>query len=227
MEPVPFPRQGTRETDDEILGLAAVLENMAQRIHLKLLVGCRRIAVEDEHALTALEIAPLADAVASVRRASGAGRILSRILLEQAGSGSIEHLTRLTSGAPAWPQGFVGSISHDPEFAVAAVARSDYLRSVGIDIEPRLPLPPELLELVATPSESHELQGDLLTARLLFSMKEAVYKATHPIDSRFLDHHDVEVCFSTGIAQTSTGHRLRVEVASTPRLLAIAAFAAQ
>lgn len=162
-------------------------------------------------------------AISAVRCATGAGRILSRTLLQLAGSRPVEHLTRLASGAPAWPTGFVGSISHDQDFAVAAVARSDDLRSVGIDIEPRLPLPADLLELVATPTERRELRGDLLAARLLFSMKEAVYKATHPIDNRFLEHHDVEVCLSTGIACTSTGYTLQLKSASKPRLIAITA----
>jgi 4'-phosphopantetheinyl transferase EntD len=200
---------------------------MAKLVHPTLVVGCRRIVSGDEHALTSLEAAPIAGAIASVRRASGAGRILARKLLELAGACPVEQLTRLASGAPAWPVGFVGSISHDPEFAVAAVARSDYLLSVGIDVEPRLLLPAELLELVATPTERRELGGDLLAARLLFSMKEAVYKATHPIDGHFLEHHDIEVCLATGVARTSTGVTLWLATASMPRLIAITAIAAR
>ena len=33
---------------------------------------------------------------------------------------------------------------------------------------------------------------------MLFSVKEAIYKAVYPLDRMFLDHHDVEVSLSTG-----------------------------
>ena len=99
--------------------------------------------------------------------------------------------------APRWPPGFVGSLAHDREFAVATVAPAASILGVGIDVEPRLPLPEELLNIIATPGERAQLKGDLVFARLLFCMKEAVYKATNPIDGVFLEHHDVEVCFGS------------------------------
>ena len=76
----------------------------------------------------------------------------------------------------------LGSLAHDDEFAVAAVTRAPSIRGVGIDVEPPLPLPGELLDVIATANEREQLKGDLISARLLFCMKEAVYKATYPID---------------------------------------------
>jgi 4'-phosphopantetheinyl transferase EntD len=56
-------------------------------------------------------------------------------------------------------------------------------------------------------------------------VKEAVYKATHPIDGVFLEHHDVEVCLTSSVALTSSGRSLRIHTISQPRLVALALLA--
>jgi 4'-phosphopantetheinyl transferase EntD len=164
--------------------LSARLTELARAAHSALLTGCRAIAPGDEFALTKSEMAPIANSVVSVRRASGSARIVARALLSQLGSPLVE-VPRSGSGAPSWPPKFVGSISHDSEVAVVAVAAASELASVGIDVEPAQPLAPELFDLVARPSEQTELRGDLLAARQLFCIKEAVFKACHPLDGQF------------------------------------------
>ena len=161
-------------------------------------------------------------AIASVRRASGAARIVAKTLLANLGASPPFELPRSASRAPLWPPGFVGSLAHDDEFAAAAVAPSEAIRGLGIDIEPALPLPEALLDTIATPREREQLNGDLIAARLLFCMKEAVYKATNPIDGLFLEHHDVEVCLSSSVASTRSGHSLRLYSIVRPRLIALA-----
>jgi 4'-phosphopantetheinyl transferase EntD len=210
-----------RHVFPEITELPAQLSSLAKLAHPELLIGCRAISPGDEFALFPSEVGALAGAILPVRRASGAGRIVARTLLARLGSLSTE-LPRTASGAPRWPVGFVGSIAHDANFAVAVVAPARSLEGVGVDIEPALPLPPELLDLVATHSEQNKLRGDLLSARLLFCIKEAVYKATHPRDGVFLEHHDVEVSLNALIALTRTGHRLQIHTVSRPRLVALA-----
>jgi len=195
---------------------------LAAGAHTALRAGCRIIQAGDEAALGLAEAAPMAGAVASVRRASGAARIVARRLLADLGAEASVELPRLASGAPSWPPGFVGSLAHDEAVAVAAVARSGALRSVGIDVEPALPLPAELLDLVAGPAERDEIAGDLIEARLLFCAKEAVYKATNPLDGAFLEHRDVEVRLRSGTASTRTGRSLRLFLSRSPRLLALA-----
>lgn len=165
---------------------------------------------------------PIRNAIAPVRRASGAARIVAKELPSKLGAPPNLDLSKSNSGAPLWPQSFVGSLAHDHEVAVALVAPSRSLRSVGVDVEPILPLPGHLLDLVATPSERRQLGGDLVFTRLLFCMKEAVYKATHPLDDVFLEHHDVEICLSSS-ARTSSGHTLSIYIAGWPRLLPLIA----
>jgi 4'-phosphopantetheinyl transferase EntD len=200
--------------------LSARLSELARAAHPALLTGCRAIAPGDEFALTKSENAPIANSVVSVRRASGSARIVAHALLSQLGSREVE-VPRSASGAPSWPPKFVGSISHDSEVAVVAVAAASELASVGIDVEPAQPLAPELLDLVATPSEQTELRGDLLAARQLFCIKEAVFKACHPLDGQFLDHHDVVVQFNRSLATTCTGRTLIVHTSVQSRILAI------
>ena len=66
-------------------------------------------------------------------------------------------------------------------------------RAVGIDIEPAVPLPPDMLELIATPQELRKIADDPLRGKLLFAAKEAVYKAVYPLDRVFLEFRDIEV----------------------------------
>ena len=207
---------------DTTCELSCRLAGLAAAAHPGLRAGCRAIAAGDEFALTETELAPMERSIASVRRASGAARILARSLLADLGAPSGVELPRSESGAPRWPPGYVGSLAHDEAFAVAVIAPSRLLRGVGVDVEPATPLPEEVLALVATSWEQKQLHGDLVAARLLFCMKEAVYKTTHPVDGVFLAHGDVEICLGTSIARTRSGHALRVHTANRPRLLALA-----
>jgi 4'-phosphopantetheinyl transferase EntD len=202
--------------------LSERLDVLARAAHPELRAACRRIAAGDELALTPAELRPLERAVVSVRRASGAARIVAKALLAELGASAGVELTRSASRAPTWPNGFVGSLAHDKEYAAAAVARATSLRGVGIDIEPALPLPEELLDTIATRSERGQIKGDLVLARLLFCIKEAVYKAANPVDGVFLEHHDVEISLASSVALTSSGHSLRVYTIASPRLIALA-----
>jgi 4'-phosphopantetheinyl transferase EntD len=203
-------------------GLRTETRDLARRLDPSILAECRPIQARDAAFLTAAEAAQLAGSVARVQQASGAARAIARDLLAEAGCrGSAELIPQRPNG-PDWPPSFLGSLSHDAEFAAAAVAPQDAMRGLGIDVEPVEPLPSDIYRLVVTQREDVMIASDLLSARLLFVIKEAVYKATHPLDRIFLEHHDVEVNLDTGIAQTRTGHRVRFVTSVAGRMLAIA-----
>jgi 4'-phosphopantetheinyl transferase EntD len=163
------------------------------------LVDHRIIAPGDELGLLRGELEAFASSVIKVRRASGAARIVARGLLARIGRPP-SAIPKSTSGPPVWPDGIVGSLAHDSEVAVATIAeRRDFL-SLGIDVEPSEPLEPEILDLVVTPTERQRMQDVRAEGRLLFAVKEAVYKAVFPIDGKFLDFHDVEVRVPRGQA---------------------------
>jgi 4'-phosphopantetheinyl transferase EntD len=99
-------------------------------------------------------------------------------------------------GSPQWPPGVVGSITHWDGWCVAAVASAETCRMIGIDGEPRRPLPEEVRTLVLTAPEEAWLEGtdpDLCFDTALFTMKEAVYKAWAPVTGLWLDFLDVDI----------------------------------
>ncbi|CDX48807.1 4'-phosphopantetheinyl transferase [Mesorhizobium plurifarium] len=186
-----------------------------------LTAGCRLIRTGDERFLLAAESASIAAREPRARMASGAGRQVAHELLRRLGCAD-PAVPRGQLGNPIWPAGIIGSIAHDDNLAVAVAARSGAMRSVGVDIEPALPLPRELEAIVATPQDR---LGDLETGtggRVLFAVKEAVYKASFPLDGRVLGFEHIAVDFEAGKAVTSSGRRLTVRFTTTPRILALA-----
>lgn len=99
-------------------------------------------------------------------------------------------------GAPVWPPGVVGSLTHCAGYRAAAVSRAGDIAAIGLDAEPNEPLPANVLDVVADDSERAWVARLLATApgvswdRLLFSAKESVYKAWFPLTSRWLDFTD-------------------------------------
>jgi 4'-phosphopantetheinyl transferase EntD len=102
-------------------------------------------------------------------------------------------------GEPLWPAGVVGAITHCRGYRGCAVARAAELSAIGIDAEPHEPLPEGLLGDVAGAAEVRmlsELAGATPAIhwdRLLFSAKEAVYKAWYPLAERWLGFADAEL----------------------------------
>ena len=94
--------------------------------------------------------------------------------------------------------------------------------AMGIDVEPAELLPPDLLEMVATPQERRRLGDDPYRGRLLFAAKEAVYKAVYPLDRIFLDYHDVEVDLAERKAVVSNGRVVELRVCIAAHLVVLA-----
>ncbi len=122
------------------------------------------------------------------------------------------------AGAPTWPCGVRGSLTHCTGYAAAAVAPKEIVSAIGIDAEPDAPLPEGVLELVATPAERDLLAGTqrlgsgLCWDRLLFSAKESVYKAWCPAVHSWLDPLETEIVFHPDRAEfTAVVARARMQ----------------
>lgn len=106
-------------------------------------------------------------------------------------------------GAPSWPEGVVGSMTHCDGFRAAVVTHRGAAASVGIDAEPRRALPDSVLNVVARPEELLEvarccrIEPVVPWDRLLFSAKESVYKAWYPLTHRWLDFGEASIRFDT------------------------------
>jgi 4'-phosphopantetheinyl transferase EntD len=186
-----------------------------------LLIDHRLISPGDEDALLDEEMASIASPLVGARRASGAARIVARELLARLGHGRVP-LPKGASGEPIWPSGVTGSLAHDDQVAVAAVGLLRDFGSVGIDVEPAVPLPPDMLELIATPQELRKIADDPLRGKLLFAAKEAVYKAVYPLDRMFLEFHDIEIDIAARKAMTKTGRAVALRYSVSSRVLVVA-----
>jgi 4'-phosphopantetheinyl transferase EntD len=199
----------------------ASLQRAIDSIELpEILVAHRVISVGDEEELLAEEASAFASSVAKVRRASGAGRILARKLLVRLGH-TPSAVPKGPTGAPIWPLGVVGSLSHDAVVAVAAVALQRNIAALGIDIEPAESLPVNLLDIVATPYERLRVCNPY-DGRLLFAAKEAVYKAVYPLDQTFLDYHDIQINVAHHSALVNNGRTLELRFCISTHLIVLA-----
>ena len=102
------------------------------------------------------------------------------------------------SGAPLWPADLVGSISHTRGGAWACVGPRPAWSMVGIDSELLADADAvrSIVELCCTAEERRRWfpqAPDPLLATLLFSAKESVYKAIHPLVRRFVEFDEVEL----------------------------------
>ncbi len=192
-----------------------------EQLPLNCVGAVRPINPGDERLLTPAEAHDLDRAVLAVRRASGAGRDLARMLCGQIGVHVVE-IPRSPERYPVWPVGTTGSIAHDAEFAAAVVAPTDQVGGIGIDIEPARHLPPGVREVVGPADELAAFSELPFGDKALFSIKEAVFKAVYPRDGVFLDFHDVAVARDSRIATTIYGRIVYWRILTVPRVLAIA-----
>jgi 4'-phosphopantetheinyl transferase EntD len=140
----------------------------------------------------------IAHAVEARRREYAVVRSCARACLGRLGYARVPILPGV-GGAPTWPAGVQGSMTHCAGYAAAAVGPLSRISAIGIDAEPDAPLPDGVLDLVATPAERNRLAVTQLEPdspnwdRLLFSAKEAAYKAWFPLVGEWLDHQEAEI----------------------------------
>jgi 4'-phosphopantetheinyl transferase EntD len=103
-------------------------------------------------------------------------------------------------GAPQWPEGVTGSITHCAGYRAAAVALTSTVVSLGVDAEPDEKLPDDgVLDLIARSEERERLAKLAASApgtcwdRLLFSAKESVYKTWFPLTGCWLDFESADI----------------------------------
>ncbi len=144
------------------------------------------------------EEAAIARAVATRRREFTTGRACARAALAQLGLPP-SPIVPGVRGAPQWPAGVTGNITHCAGYRASAVARLADVAAIGLDAEPHGALPGGVLERIAVPQELAWLP-ELAAAvpgvswdRLLFCAKESVYKAWFPLTRRWLGFEEAAV----------------------------------
>ncbi|OEV02677.1 4'-phosphopantetheinyl transferase family protein [Streptomyces oceani] len=102
-------------------------------------------------------------------------------------------------GAPQWPAGVVGSMTHCDGYRAAVVADAAGMLGLGIDAEPNQPLPDGVLEMISLPeervwiAEMASRRPEVHWGRLLFSAKESVFKTWYPLVGKELDFTEAEI----------------------------------
>lgn len=112
------------------------------------------------------------------------GRVLGRRALAALGIQGVS-IPVARSGAPVWPAGVVGTITHSVGLRACAVGRHDEHAGIGIDVTPARPLPRGVLARVADLSSVPVAAGLEALGRcgvespdsVLFAAAEAVAKA--------------------------------------------------
>ncbi|HWC27401.1 MAG TPA: 4'-phosphopantetheinyl transferase superfamily protein [Solirubrobacteraceae bacterium] len=167
-----------------------------------------RADVEAE--LFAEEVRSLGFAVPRRRREFQTGRACARRALARLGLPAAAVATG-ARGEPLWPASVVGSITHCDGYRACAAAHARDVRALGIDAEVDAPLPAGVLDAVASAGE----RGALAALpplrcwdRVLFSAKEALFKAWYPLTGVALAFEEADVRID---ADGTFSARLRVD----------------
>lgn len=99
-------------------------------------------------------------------------------------------------GAPDWPDGVRGAISHCDGHSVAMVGKATNWDGLGVDIEQRLnnQIAQEIAPVALTQPERATFGADPLWVTLIFSAKESLFKALSPLINRRFDFDAAELC---------------------------------
>lgn len=105
-------------------------------------------------------------------------------------------------GEPIWPlvhgQLVAGSITHSERWALAVVSLKKQISSIGIDCEELMDAQSHAAALQVCFTERElkrfaDLERNTVLATILYSVKEAFYKAVWPYVRRFVDFKEVEI----------------------------------
>jgi 4'-phosphopantetheinyl transferase EntD len=146
------------------------------------------------------EAAAASRAIPKRRTEFAAGRSAARAAMAEIGFAPAA-IPQGPDRAPIWPAGLAGSIAHCDTCCVSVVALQEHHAALGVDVEPATPLAPDLVAVICTPAERAWLAGEPdpnLAAKMIFSAKEAVYKAQYPLTGKVIGFDAVTLDMTDG-----------------------------
>ncbi|MEM7675131.1 MAG: hypothetical protein AAF449_03910, partial [Myxococcota bacterium] len=141
-------------TDEEI---ATLTKRISTALGSDVKVACSGIDDQTPPPMEPEEAVTVAKAVPHRVAEFATGRALARRLLGELGFAPGPLVAR-KDRSPDWPTGAIGSITHTKHIAIVAAARGGPNDALGIDVEPRESLNPELNSLICTPYEVRWLE---------------------------------------------------------------------
>jgi 4'-phosphopantetheinyl transferase EntD len=124
------------------------------------------------------------------------GRAAAHFALKQICLENLGPVLRGPAGEPLWSDGVVGSISHCYPRGVAVVVNGSNRFVIGLDLEAMEGMQEtDISHLVCHAAELDWVRQGLSQERLamIFSAKEAAYKAFYPLCRRYIDFKEVEL----------------------------------
>ena len=124
------------------------------------------------------------------------GRAAAHFALKEIGFENAPPVLRGQKGEPIWPDGIVGSITHCHPWSVSVAVQCSNGFAIGVDLETKERIQgTDISDLVCREGELDWVRGGDFQQRLtmIFSAKEAVYKALYPLCRRYIDFKEVEL----------------------------------
>lgn len=139
------------------------------------------LAVTDDLSdLAEAELGAMNSWVPHRRNEFATGRRCARRALDAQGFEGSASLEVDPDGVPVWPEGLVGSISHSRGVAAAVATWASECSLIGLDLEKTNRLSEAAMKRVIHQKEAQFVKDDQVKATVLFSLKEAFYKAQFP-----------------------------------------------
>ncbi len=180
----------------------------------------------------------VARAAPSRRREFAAGRAAARRAIADLDQPNCA-IPKGPGGAPVWPPGITGSISHCDTACIAVASQARRFASLGVDVEVAAPLDPVLTDIICSESELVRIarlpaRRQALMATMIFSAKEAAYKCQFPLTGHLFDFNGFEIgldlrqrrftaTFATGNQVFPKGYSIEGRYAITEGLIVTAA----
>lgn len=158
--------------------------------------------LDDGTGLFPEERAAVAAVVDERRREFSTVRVCARRALARLGVPAVP-LVPGPGGAPRWPTGVTGSMTHCAGYRASAVARLQDAAALGIDAEPHQALPPFVADRITTPAERNRMRllrhqaPHVHWDRLMFCAKESVFKALHVLTGHAIGFTDSDITLRT------------------------------
>lgn len=203
---------------DSVFGMdmPARLENLASVSHLQYEYSDSTLGLLRERVLL-----PARLETAVIRRQVDflAGRLCARRALRASGFEGHAEIATGTHGAPMWPDGYAGSISHCAGLAIAAAGSLQHVSAVGVDVE-RLMSDDVAGSIRAQVASDEELAMSRFGGMspetwltTLFSGKESLFKTLYAGVGRYFDFRDVS---ATGMDAKSNSFMLKLDLPLSP-----------
>jgi 4'-phosphopantetheinyl transferase EntD len=173
-------------TDSRPADPAVVEHALRQLVPPGTLTGAALIDERDITELLPVELDVVRSATRARRAEFASGRVLLRRLLGTDVAIPVDGGRR-----PILPAGVAASLAHDRTFVVGVMTRS-VRTALGIDIERVGAVESEEVAVVMRDDDAPA------AADLVFTIKEAAYKAFSNAGGRMLEHHDVRVAIDGG-----------------------------